>query len=81
MLPTEMAKAMFVKKTRWLLFLGFAAISQVGISPAVAGTFNGSRTGPNMFAQLKVNETAGTERGFPGLNRRATTAEWRAKWR
>jgi len=81
MLPTEMAKEMFVKKTRWPLFLGFTAISQFGISPAVAGTFIGSRTGPNIFTQLKVNEIVGTARGFPGLDRRATTAEWRAKWR
>jgi len=47
----------------------------------VAGVFIGARTGSNMITQLKATEGAGTARGFLGLTRRATTAEWRAKWK
>jgi hypothetical protein len=72
---------MIMKKIRRLLLLCITAISQFGISLAVAKTFTGPRTGASIFAYLKVNEDAGVAHGFPGPDHQATTAEWRAKWR
>ena len=62
---------MFIRKIRWLVLLGFAAVSQPGISPA-AETFVGSHTGFNIFVYLKVEEEAAQDLLSEGW----TTAPW-----
>jgi hypothetical protein len=72
MLPAERSKAMFNQNIRWLLLLGFAAVSQFGMSAAAAETFTGSQTGFNIFVYLKVNEDAAQDLLSEGW----TTAPW-----
>ncbi len=63
---------MLIKKIRWFLLLGFAAVSQFGMPPAAAETFMGSQTGYNIFAYMKVNEGAAQDLLPEGW----TTAPW-----